>query len=88
MEVFIVMYRHKDSAGEISRCRTVHDTESGAMAALRSDLLYYSKGLEYAVYIDIYGAFCVSRGDTTIEESVIRREVRVDEATPELAKHD
>ena len=78
MEVYMVMYRHSDGSGVIARCRSVHGTEEGAMAELRSDFLYYTKGLEYGVYSDIYGSFCVRRGDSSIEESVIRREVRVD----------
>lgn len=75
MEVYVVMYYFSDSGGRIVRCHSVHSTEAGALKMVERDRRYFVEGMEYCEKVAIRGAFVVGRGDITIEESIVKREV-------------
>lgn len=74
-EVYVVMYYFSDGGGRIVRCHSVHSTEAGALRAVERDRQYFVDGMGYHEKVAVRGAFVVERGDITIEESVVKREV-------------
>lgn len=75
MEVYVVMYYFSDGSGRFVRCHSVHFTEAGALKVIEHDRSYFVNGMGYREKIAIRGAFVVGRGDITIEESIVKREV-------------
>lgn len=74
-EVYVVMYYFSDSGGRIVRCHSVHSTEAGALGVVEHDRKYFVEGMGYREKIAVRGVFVVGRGDITIEESIVKREV-------------